>query len=72
MKPISVDELPDFLQKEFPQAKLTCLADFARDGIVIQKGDVEVVLFKEAAFDEDLITEEGVRKTVSSWLENKG
>ena len=70
MTPITVDDLPDFLEREFPDSKLSCVADFTRDAIAIKKDGAEVALFPENLFDANKVTEEAIRNKVSNWLKN--
>ena len=72
MTPITVDELPDFLEREFPGSGLTCIADFTRDAIAIRKGANEVALYPESLFESDKVTEEQVRSRVATWLKSNG
>lgn len=66
MKPVSVDELPDFLVAEFPGVKLGCVADFARDGIAILRDGKEVAFFKESDFEQELITAELLKARIET------
>ena len=69
MKPITIDLLPDFLQKEYPNSGFVCVADIANEAIVIQKDGAVVSSFKEIAFEKEQVTEEAIRQSASRWLE---
>lgn len=68
MKPISIDDLPDFVSKEFPEMGLECVVDFAREAIAIRNDSGhEIAAFKEAAFEDEKVSEEMVREKIKNW-----
>ena len=71
MSLITIDELPDFLQKEYPESDFTCIADIANESIVIQKDGKVVSRYPEAAFEGEKVTEEAIRASVAKFLGKK-